>query len=168
MRMLNAIRLTYSKKPYILLSIISGSSLILLYYYLIKIGYIFTPVLLNSILLGRIFDIIGFFIISILFAISISMVVYMFHIHKVKKNKSETAGALVVGVFTQMLCCTPIIGSLLVILGFSTSTVLSTAGIIQGTFVELEPILVIVSIGLLIFSIKANANSILGCKTKKV
>ncbi len=165
--MVDGIKLVYTKKLYILISAISGSLLLLLYYYLMEIGYLFYPLLFNTIIVGKIFDIIGFSVISVLFAISLSMIVYSIREYRGKKHSSQTATAMIAGIFTQMLCCTPIVGSLLAILGASTTTILGTTGIIQGTFAELEPILIIVSIALLVLSIKTNSNSILNCKLKQ-
>ncbi len=162
-----ALKFVYSDKRYFLLTIVISFLVILLYYSLIHIGGLFYPIIFGSIMIGEIVDVVGFAIISILIGISISMQVYYYRLTKSGNSKGKTTIAIITGIFAQGLCCTPIIGSFLSLLGLSTSTLLTLSGGISHTFAVLEPILILVSVFLLFYSIMSISRSLLYCKNSK-
>ncbi|ASI13794.1 multipass membrane protein [Candidatus Mancarchaeum acidiphilum] len=164
----SALKFVYSEKRYLLSTIAIAILMGALYYYLVHIGGLFYPIIFGSIALGEITDIAGFALISVLMGISISMQIYSYKLTRLDDSKGETAIAVITGVFAQGLCCTPIVGSLLAMLGLSTSALLTLSGAISHTFAVLEPILIIASILLLLYSIRSTAKSLLYCSKREL
>ncbi len=163
----SAFKFVYSDKHYTILTVFVSIVMAALYYYLIQVGGLFYPLIFGSILFGKILDIIGFSLISALMGISVSLQVYSYRVTRVDNSKGKTVVAIITGVFAQGLCCTPIIGSFLALLGLSTSTLIAVSGKISHTFALIEPLLIVISALLLIYSIISVSRSLLYCKKGK-
>ena len=93
----------------------------------------------------------------------------------VRNSRSKVAGsaALVTGVLPSLLCCSPIIPTLLGLIGFSTLGIYGTTGVIQGFFSRYENEFLLLSLTLFVASAvlalrkiaSASCLSDDGCKT---
>ena len=160
---MRAIEVVYSDRRYLLLSAVAMAALLGLYHYLLSSGLLFFPIIFNSLAAGKWFDIGGFIAVSALFSLSLAMQAYSFGNAGRAPGKGLTASALAAGVFTQVLCCSPILGSLFAVAGLSSSALFSTMGAMQASFAALEPAFLLLSVALLAASISIGSRVVLGC-----
>ena len=138
----NSIKLIFSSKRYIFL--FSVMSLI--------IGILYTYLLVSSatgiIDFGKyylVFDIVSEIAISLLISIVITLNIYLIK-RSIKGSSKLSLLSVISAILPSSLCCTSIVPSLISLVGFSTSFVVTTTGKIQSIFSYFGPLFIVVGI----------------------
>ena len=97
-----------------------------------------------------------------LLSLALTLSIYAFRASVRQRSSSLTLGALLSSVAPASLCCTPLVPTLLAILGASTPQIFGLTGRIQGFFATYEPLILAFSLILLLLSVGLAARSILG------
>ncbi len=97
-----------------------------------------------------------------LLSLTLTLNLYAFRASVRKAGRGLTVGALASSLLPASICCTPLVPTLLAILGASTPQIFGLTGRVQGLFATYELPILTLALVLLLFSLRLAGRSILG------
>ena len=97
-----------------------------------------------------------------LLSLALTLNIYAFRASATKPGGGWTLGALLSSLLPAGICCTPVVPTLLAIVGASTPQIFGLTGRIQGFFAAYELLILTLALVILLFSLRLTTRSILG------
>lgn len=97
-----------------------------------------------------------------LLSLAVSLNVYAFRASVRHPSGGLTVGGALSSLLPAGICCTPVVPTLLAVLGASTPQIFGLTGRIQGFFATYEPAILTVALILLLVSLRLSTRSVLG------
>lgn len=98
---------------------------------------------------------------SALLSLALTLNIYAFRASLRRRGSGLTFGAVIASLLPAGICCTPLVPTLLAILGASTPQIFGLTGRIQGVFATYEPLFLSVALILLLFSLRLVTRNVL-------
>lgn len=89
---------------------------------------------------------------GLLLGLTLTFQVYAMRQLVVRRSSGLSVGALIASMLPSMLCCTPVIPTILAMVGLSTVGIYGTSGVIQSFFAHQETLFLLASLVLLVLS----------------
>ena len=99
---------------------------------------------------------------SALLSLALTLNIYAFRASLRRRGSGLTFGAVIASLLPAGICCTPLVPTLLAILGASTPQIFGLTGRIQGVFATYEPLFLSFALILLLFSLRLVTRNVLG------
>ena len=99
---------------------------------------------------------------SVLLSLALTLNIYAFRASLRQRGSGLTFGAVIASLLPAGICCTPLVPTLLAILGASTPQIFGLTGRIQGVFATYEPLFLSFALILLLLSLRLAARNVLG------
>jgi hypothetical protein len=90
---------------------------------------------------------------GVLLGITITIQVYAIQQAAARQGSGFTVVALIASIVPSLLCCTPLVPTLLALIGLSTMSIYGTSGLIQSFVARYELAFLLGSVGLLLLSV---------------
>lgn len=168
MNSIAALRLVLSPRPYRYLAF--GLFAVALTVYLLTLPAGYTGGVIGLIALQYLNAELLFFSVALaaLLSLVLTLNVYAFRASVMRSGTGLGLGAVFASLLPSSLCCTPVVPSLLAILGASTPQIFGLSGRIQGIFATYEPVFLAIALALLLVSFRLASRNILGaCPVSK-
>lgn len=117
---------------------------------LVSLGYLDAGLLLFALAL------------ALLLSLALTLNVFAFRASAGRRGGALTLGAVLSSLVPAGLCCTPVVPSLLAVLGASTPQIFGLTGRLQGLVASYEPVVLALALVLLLISIRLAARNVLG------
>ena len=162
MRSMGAVSLVFHVQPYRYLALGIFALAVTLYVFTLPAAY--TGGVIGLISLRYLTVELLFFAVALaaLLSLALTLNIYAFRASLRRSSGGLTLGALLSSVLSASLCCTPLVPTLLAILGASTPQIFGLTGRIQGFFATYEPLILTFALILLLFSLHLTGRTILG------
>ena len=162
MRSMGAVSLVFAARPYRYLAL--GIFTLALTLYVFTLPAVYTGGVIGLISLRYLDAELLFFSLALAALLSLALSV---NVYAVRASIGRLSGGLTVGgVLSSLLpagiCCTPVVPTLLAIMGASTPQIFGLTGRIQGFFATYEPAILTAALILLVLSLHLGTRSILG------
>lgn len=158
----DAIRSVFSSKKYIALGVGSFAIFLLLYLFTLPATYTGGRIGLISLRLLNVKLAVFSFVMAFLIALIIPFTVYSFK-RGTKVRKATTAGGFIGSILPPLLCCSPLIPSVVAMFGAVSPAVFGISGSIQGFIATNETTILLGATLLLLFAVVQTAKSTKQC-----
>jgi len=102
------------------------------------------------------------FALAALLSLALTVSIYAFRASVRQRSGGLTVGAMLSSLSPAAICCTPLVPSLLAILGASTPQIFGLTGRIQGFFATYELPILVFALVLLLLSLRLATRSVMG------
>ncbi len=162
MNFIGAVGLVFHARPYRYLALGFFASALTLYVFTLPAVY--TGGVIGLISLRYLNAELLFFAIALaaLLSLALTLNIYAFRASQRRRGTGVTFGAALSSLLPAGVCCTPLVPTLLAILGASTPQIFGLTGRIQGVFATYEPLFLSFALILLLFSLRLVTRNVLG------
>ncbi len=162
-----ALKLVYQSRSRILLTVFLFLLIFALYLFLLPASFTGAKIGLFSLKFLTPLMVLIAFLLALFLAFTLTFVIYSWGLRAKVAGTKEGFGAALLAILPGLLCCSPFIPSLLVILGASTPAIFGLTGPLQGFFVTYSIHFYIVSLALVIWAFYLAAKNLVSvCKLK--
>ncbi len=152
-RFADAFRLVFATRGYRLLAIILFLAFLTLYLFLLPGAYTGGIVGWASLRFLTPTLIFFSFLLSVLVSLSLTFSVYGFRVAASAKGQGASLLSVITSILPGVLCCTPVVPTLLALAGASTPTIFGLSGRIQGIFATYEVHFLVAAALLLLYAL---------------
>ena len=162
MNSVGAVSLVFHAQPYRYLAV--GLFALALVLYLFTLPAVYTGGVIGLISLRYLTAELLFFAIALaaLLSMALTLNIYAFRALVRQRSVGLSLGAAFSSLLPAGICCTPLVPTLLAVLGASTPQIFGLTGRIQGVFATYEPLFLTFALILLLFSLRLTTRQILG------
>lgn len=157
-----AIKLVYQEWGFRLLTIILFLGTFTFYLFLLPVSFTGGKIGLVSLKFLNPVLIFFSFSLALFFSLSLTFIIYSLRSGLKAKGRPQSIIAMIFALLPGFLCCTPLIPSLLVILGASTPLIFGLTGPIQGFFASYSLYFYIFSLILVVWAFYLSAKNLVG------
>ena len=160
----NALKIVFSSKRYLLVGIFTFFIFLLIYLFTLPATY--TGGRIGLVSLKMLTPELGILSFAMAFLIGLILPMSIYSFRSNKKIKKLSAGGFFVSILPSLLCCSPLIPSIVALFAASSPAAFGVGGTIQGFIAVNEIYILLGAVALLLFSFAQTAKSITQCICK--
>ena len=100
--------------------------------------------------------------VSALLSLVLTLIVYAARASLGRRGGALSLGAVAASLLPATLCCTPVVPTVLALVGASTPQIFGLSGRIQGIFAIYQPLFLALALALLLFALNLAARNVMG------